>query len=51
MFQLWIIIARVVLFQEMVYVAVETVSAGMVGLEMLVKSGWGQNTPNAAMEN
>lgn len=36
--------------QEMVYVAVETVSAGMDGLEMLVKSGWDQNIPKAATE-
>lgn len=34
----------------MVYVAVETVSAGMDGLEMLVKSGWDQNIPKAATE-
>lgn len=28
------------------FVAVETVSAGKDGMEMLVKSGWGENTLN-----
>ncbi|KAL2310737.1 hypothetical protein Nmel_002404, partial [Mimus melanotis] len=32
--------------QVMVFVAVETVSAGKDGMEMLVKSGWGENTLN-----
>lgn len=30
----------------MVFVAVETVSAGKDGMETLVKSGWGENTLN-----
>lgn len=30
----------------MAFVAVETVSAGKDGMEMLVKSGWGENTLN-----
>jgi len=29
-----------------VFVAVETVSAGKDGMEMLVKSGWAENTLN-----
>lgn len=32
--------------QVTVFVAVETVSAGKDGMEMLVKSGWGENTLN-----
>lgn len=50
-FQLWIMIACIVLFQEMVYVAVGTVSAGKAGQEMHVKSGLGQSTPNNTMED
>lgn len=41
---------NVVLFQEMAYVAVETASAGQVGLEMLVRSGLGVNILNIAMK-
>ncbi|KAK9401741.1 itgbl1: Integrin beta-like 1 [Crotalus adamanteus] len=37
--------------QEMAYVAVETASAGQVGLEMLVRSGLGVNIPNIAMKH
>lgn len=32
--------------QAMVFVTVETANAGKDGMEMLVKSGWGQNTLN-----
>lgn len=41
----------VVLFQEMVYVTVETASAGKVGPEMLVRFGLGLNIPNIATKH
>lgn len=36
--------------QVTVFVAVETVSAGKDGMEMLVKSGWGENTLNGGCQ-